>query len=258
MIHVLFCDSAAGTLRQVLRARGVSDRVVCLTEWLDWGWISSERIEDRVRWFEEQAGLDWDWLAECSQKFLAQVATDEDRMIWLAPRSAQDQCGFYWLLHRMQLPPNKMIVADYPLKGAWRGEPPLSLGELGPDHMAELLDSCPRRDWDISRFPLETWQSLMSDGAVLRIVEGGALKSAAADHFDSLIVDRCPAEWTKWYRVMGYSMADAGEAGHTVNDMFLRWRLQELIASGAIECQGTLPGWDAPVTINPAMIRRAN
>lgn len=259
MIHVLFSAPAAGTLRQLLRSRGISEQVVDLTDWLDIGSIASDRVDDRIRWFEERMPWkdNWTWAADSADKFLNAVEADDDRLIWLAPRSAHEQSGFYWYLHHTQTQPARMIVADYPLKGAWRGEPPLSLGELSPDFMAQLLDECPRAGWEAARFPFERWRTLMDDAAVLRIVENGELKSARADHYDDSLLRWCPATWTKWSRVVGDTMGHASLEGHVVDDLFLRWRLQELIDTGAVECEGELPPWDIPSGYSPALVRRA-
>jgi hypothetical protein len=154
--------------------------VIDLSEWLNIGWISSDRIEDRIEWFEERMPWksNWAWTGECINEFLEAVRSDEDRLIWLAPRSAQERSGFHWYLHQLRTPPAQMIIADFPLTGAWRGEPPLSLGELAHEPMAELLDECRRSGWDSARFPMEKWRVLMEDTAVLRIINEGDLKSA--------------------------------------------------------------------------------
>jgi Protein of unknown function/Domain of unknown function (DUF1835) len=258
VIHVLFSSSAAGTLRQLLRSRDIREKVVDLTEWLDTGWISSDCIEDRINWFQERPPWknNWDWAADCGHRFLEAVNADDARLIWLAPRSAQEQSGFFWYLHQTRMPPSRMIIADYPLRNAWRGEPPLSLGELAQDSMAQLLGECPRVAWDAVRFPIERWRTLMDDGAVLRVIENGELKSARADHYDDAILRWCPAQWTKWIRVIGDTMGHAGQDGYVIDDLFLRWRLQELISAGPIECEGELPPWDIPSTYAPAMVRR--
>jgi hypothetical protein len=52
-------------------------------------------------------------------------------------------------------------------------------------------------------------------------------------------------------------MADASLNGQVVDHWFLQWRLGELIASGAIECEGKLPAWDEGTAGNAAMVRRA-
>jgi len=254
VIHVLFSSSAAGTLRQVLKARGIADGVVDLIEWLDTGWISSD-LDDRIEWFEDRMPWkgNWAWAADCVRKFLDAVDADDDRLIWLAPQSAQEQSGLFWYLDRTRVPPKGMIIVDYPLEGAWRGQPPGSLGELGPKQMAQLLDEAPRFEWDGSRFQIGKWREFMDDGAVLRVVEDGLLKSVRPEHYDDWLLQWCPWDWTKWYRVIGDAM---GHADQPIDDLFLRWRLQELIVSGAIKCNDQLPGWDHPTAIEPAKIRR--
>jgi hypothetical protein len=260
VIHVIFSPSAAGTLRQFLRSRGIQEPVVDLTEWLDTGWISSDRVEDRTKWFEDRPPWrnNWAWAADCIHKFLGAVNVDDDRLVWLAPRSAQEQSGFYWYLHQTRTPPSRMIIADYPLRGAWRDEPPLSLGELSEDPMGQLFDECPRVKWDAVRFPIERWRTLMDDAAVLRVIENGELKSARADHYDDALLRWCPAHWTKWHRVVGDTLGHAGLDGHVVDDLFLRWRLEELIERGAIQSTSELPGWDIPTSEEPARIRRVS
>lgn len=212
-------------------------------------------MEDRLRWFEDNANLNLDWLGECRSKFLVDMSVEDEKLAWIAPTSAREQCGLFWFLHQTQVTPNKIVVADYPVKNAWRGEPPKGLGEVGPDGMAELLDDAPRPEWDISRFPIDKWRSLMDDGAVVRVVERGVLRSARSDHYDEWLLRWCPSHWTKWYRVVGDAMCHANQP---ISDLFLRWRLAHLIETGAIEVTGELPDWDKPTTMDPARIRRAN
>lgn len=209
-----------------------------------------------MQWFEERQPWadDWSWAAECVYKFLDVINSDADRIVWLAPQSASEHCGFLWYLHRTKAPPTQLIMADYPLPGAWRGEPPRALGELGQDQLSHLLDNAVRCEWDGTRFPIEKWRTLMDDGAILRVIDNGMLKSARPDHYDDWILKWCPSVWTKWHRVVGDAM---GHASQPIDDLFLRWRLQELIASGDIECDGKLPGWYTPSTTEPAKVRRA-
>jgi len=230
--------------------------VIDLTECLDIGWISSGFVEDRMQWFQDRKpwSSNWSWAAECVSKFLDAVRRDEDRLVWLAPHSAQELSGFLWYLHETRVPPKQMIVADYPLEGSWRGEPPRSLGELGVEPMGQLFDGAPRLEWDRSQFPLEAWRSLMDDGAVLRVVEGDTLRSVRPDHYDEWILGWCPPSWTKWHRVLGDAL---GRADQPIDYLFIQWRLEEMIGSGAIECDGQLPDWDQPSTNEPAKIRRA-
>lgn len=259
MIHVLFSSSAAGTLRQLLRSREIRERVVDLTEWLDWGPIASGGLQDRAQWLNQNVPTDdrdgWDWIIDHVSEFRDKIGLDADRLIWIATRSAKEQAGLYWYLDQFGSVGAKMIIADHPLAG--REEPPLGLGELSQDLMAQLLDNCTPTEWNQARLPAEKWRSLVADGALLRIVENGTLRSAPSDYFDKFLLQRSRTEWTKSLRIIGYAMGDIWDAGHSADDMFLLWRLRELIQCGALACNGELPTYPLR-SENMPMVRRAN
>src|SRR5688500_13333915 len=130
MIHVTFCSAGAGTLRQVLRAKGMRQRVVDLTDELSWGPIATDGFQDRQAWLDRHAPLGfglWDWIPESVERFRKAVATDHDRLIWIAPHSADEQAGLYWFLHNFDASDAQMIIADYPVR---TDGPPRSIGEL--------------------------------------------------------------------------------------------------------------------------------
>lgn len=244
MIHVLFSSSAAGTLRHVLRARGLRQRVIDLTESLDWGRIARDNFEDRQAWLDRNAPLDLGargWLVESVTTFRERIAADVDRLIWIAPRSAAEQAGLYWYLDQFGAAGAQMIVADLALRGSWRGEPPLTLGELQQDQMAELLDEYPRASWDASRFSADRWQELVAEDALLRIVTDGALRSAPEDYFDQFLLEHCSHSWRKWFRVVADAVGSMWDAGHRADAEFLTWRLRDLIERGEVACNGELP-----------------
>ena len=243
MIHVLFSSSAAGTLRALLRTRGSEDRVVDLVDTLDWGPISTGSCEDRADWLNRHVPngpWGWDWIADDVDEFRKSVANDPERLIWIAPRSAAEQCGLYWYLTQFGGADARMIVADYPLDG-WRGEAPDGLGVLSEEAIAELLDGCPHLPVDPVRFPADRWKTLVDENALIRIMDGGALRSAPDDFFDELLLARCPSEWTNWPRVIGYTMADSLDFGYHPCDRLLLWRLRELVQREQIVCYGELP-----------------
>ncbi len=244
MIHVLFDSSAAGTLRQLLFHRGVRQRVVDLTETLDWGPISTGIFEAREAWLDRHSPNDfggWGWIAEHVVEFRKKVAATAERLIWIAPRSATEQAGLYWYLSQFGGVGARMIVADYPLRGAWRGEPPLRLGELQQEAIAELLDEGPRVEPDTVRFPGDRWQHLMAEDALVRVVEDDVLKSAPHDYFDRFLLSHCSNMWSSWGRVVADAAVDAWDFGHSPCDTLLHWRLRELVAREVIACDSALP-----------------
>ena len=257
MIHILFSSSAAGTLRQLLYSRNSKQRVVDLSDCLDWGPIAHDNCRDREAWFNRHAPTSFcemDWLCESLKRFNDGVANDREWLIWIAPLSAAEQAGLYWFLHHFDAGRAQMIIADYPLSKAGRDEAPFSLGELDQDLQLELLDECPRVPWDQSRFPKEVWSSLINDDALLRVVIDGELRSTSDDYFDANLVRSCPLEWTKWLRVIGDAMGALWDLGHSVHDDFLIWRLRHLIHEGVIHSDGPAPRFgDEP---NQLRIRR--
>jgi Protein of unknown function/Domain of unknown function (DUF1835) len=246
MIHVMFSASAAGTLRQLLGDRAIRQRVIDLHSDLDFGPIGSGETQERTDWFNRTIPNDfggWTWFDEALHRF-NKVAADPDRLVWIAPKSAAEQCGFYWYLSRFGGSGSRMIIADFGLQHSWEGEVPRSLGSLGVEPMGELLDECSRVDWDPARFPQDRWPALMAENALLRVVIDGQVQSVAEDLFDHFLLAACPPSWTKHYRVIGEAMGHhIWKAGHNVGDHFLHWRLRELVAQGMIATESDLPNW---------------
>ena len=259
-LHILFNTSAAGTLKKVLRARGSFDEVVSLTDCLAFGPISTGNFEERSDWLDVHAPIEgnWDWLVPRAEDFLNEIsAWAGDRLVWIAPRSACEQCGVQWYFEQTEAPGRPMIIADQPIQFKKVAAVPLGLGELADEYMGDLLDHAPRREWPSERSSPDEWRRLRAEDTQLRIVEGGNLRSVVPSYFDDLILNRCTDQWQKWSRVVGWTMVDAMDQGHHAGDVLLLWRLRELVRIGQIECEGELPGRQHDPENRPnAMLRR--
>lgn len=259
MIHVFFCASAAGTFRQLLDARGLAEKVADVSEELDLGPISHGDLASREPWLNQHVPMDFgdhDWLAESEARFRKNIASDPERLIWIAPASATEQAGLYWYLSQFGGTNLKLAVADFPFSGTWNCKPPLKLGELGLEQMGQLYDECPRVPWDPSRFPENRWSVLVAENALLRVVNEGRIQSAADDYFDNFLLARCPDGWTKWLRVIAYTMGDIWDTGQSAGSDLLLWRLRSLIEDGQIACDGDPPLFGGSVS-DAVKIRRA-
>ena len=254
MIHVVFSPSAAGILRRVLGDRRSNEKVIDLTDSLDWGPINFDHLSEREDWLDRNAPLNfrerseddtsdfakWDWLASGEERFRKAVSADPQRLIWLAPRSAAEQAGLYWYLDRFGGMHAQMIIVDYPPRGAWQDEVPSRLGSLNEGQIAEFLDECPRVPWDAKRFPADRWRQLVAENTLLRVVRGGVLQSVSEDFLDQFLLANCPGEWTESFRVEGSTLGSIWDAGFDVDSAFLTWRLRELVRLGEIECESDL------------------
>ena len=238
MIHVIFCSSAAGTLRQALRSRRCRERVVDLTECLNWGLIGSENFRERAAWFDKNVpsvfSEGWGWIVEHIEDFTSSVTSDPDRTIWLDPRTARELSGLYWYLDRFGASDARMVIA--PGLQSFCG-----LGVLDMTAIGELLDNCRREHWNQVRFPESAWGHLTADHSLIRVVADGRLHSEPNDTYDHYILRRCSRVLTDWTRLVGNAMIDIFDSGHSVDDLFVRWRIGELIQLGAMVADGRLP-----------------
>ena len=258
MIHVLFDASAAGTFRELLRTRGIAEKVVFLGEQLDFGPISHGDLVDREHWLDRHVPLDYgthNWLAQSEAKFRQHIAGDQERVIWIAPASAQEQAGLYWYLSQFGDADLKMAVADFPLGRNGDGGPVLKLDELSLETMEQLYEECPRAAWGSLRFPRDRWATLVAENAFLRVVDEGQLHSAPDDHFDHFLLAHCPRRWVRWHRVLADTLGNLWKVGQSAGSDLLLWRLRTLIEDGKIACDGELPVFGGDIS-DAVKIRR--
>lgn len=244
MIHVFFSASAAGTFRHLLDARGIIEEVADISEELDFGPISNGSLAEREAWLNEHVPMDFgdhDWLSASEERFRKHIASDPDRLIWIAPASATEQSGLYWYLWQFGGYRTKLAIADYPFGGTWNSKSPLGLGELGIEPMGQLYDESPRVPWDPLRFPQDRWSTLVTENALVRAVDNGQLRSVPDDYFDSFLLARCPLEWVKWHRVIADAMGDIWNTGQSAGSDLLLWRLRMLIKDSQVACDGEPP-----------------
>ncbi len=245
MLHVVFNSSGAGSLREALWAQGLRQRVVDLTDNLDWGPIATNSFDDRQAWLDSNIPLQemgWDWIANGAREFEAKVRSDPDRLIWIAPQSASELSALYWYLDLIGGDGARMIVVDYPLQDAWCGMPPPSLGQLHADRFSDLLIDAERKPWNPVRFPENRWKALRNEASLLRIVNGDLLNSVREDYFDEHLLAQCTHKWRKCYRIIGDTMGHLWDQNHDADHLFLCWRLRVLAEQNQIESNRDIVG----------------
>ncbi|UPT62638.1 MAG: DUF1835 domain-containing protein [Hyphomonadaceae bacterium JAD_PAG50586_4] len=86
----------------------------------------------------------------------------------------------------------------------------------------------------------------------IRVLQQGAIVARPENHLDEYLLERCPLEWTKWYRPIGNAMAD-GDGQNLISDAFLSWRLRLLVEAGRVEAQGDLTPFES---LKDVLVRR--
>ena len=118
----------------VLKARSSSDRVASLGDCLAIGPVPGLDWAERIAWFDDidpaPADVGSDWMKDSADRFLADIRShDGDRLVWIAPQSACEQCGLQYYFEQFpDASPGPMVIVDGPLSLGWRNAPPIGSG----------------------------------------------------------------------------------------------------------------------------------
>ena len=216
-------------------------------------------MEERVAFFERAYPIlgGWEWLAESNDEFWNDLAeVTEERLIWLVPSSASELAAYLAYLDRFADIPAEVIRPNDYLQPHPQYGPHLGLGSMNAEQMADVFRHAPRRSIAADHDLFGRWSELVEEGAMLRVVEDGALISAPLDHYDRFILAATPSDWTKAVRVVGNALGATFDEQVRVNSDLLFSRLAALVRSGAIEAQGDVLGWTEEHRREPALVRR--
>ncbi len=170
---------------------------------------------------------------------------DEHAWMWIAPNQ-HDVCGYYWLIAQLKDYEARVFVIslnNLPFineKGAIFY--PTDLHEIPPKEFIKAKKLA--RPVTISEFELdsEEWKKLCNENSIVRILEGSKkIISKEASYYDkdiSKAISQEPQKLQKIFQTLFGKMKV-----HT-GDVFLVWRIKELINEGKLELQGDWKnGW---------------
>lgn len=135
--------------------------------------------------------------------------------------------------------------------------PPTGKLEGAPFHGPGVLAEMEGNKRALTASEVESWgksfaNQLRQSGGI-RLLHRGLCTVRPESAFDEYMLERCPLEWAKWYRVIGDAMADC-DGQNLICDAFFSWRLRLLVVAGRVEAQGDPMSSDGPKNV---LIRRA-
>jgi hypothetical protein len=170
---------------------------------------------------------------------------NEQAWIWMAPNQ-HDVCGYYWLVNQLKDFEGRIYILslnNLPFineKGSIFY--PTDLFQIPPREFIKAKKLA--RPVTTSEFELDTdeWRKLCGENAIVRILEGGKkIISKDASYYDDNILAAITKEPQKLHRI--FSTLFGKMKLHT-GDVFLVWRIKELINEGKLEMQGAWNnGW---------------
>ncbi|NTG47662.1 DUF1835 domain-containing protein [Agrobacterium rhizogenes] len=245
--HVVPGDSAAGSLRQALRATGRDDELLVFRDDLSCGPIASNEPAARVAWWRQYMELEAD---AYFLEFWQRVDVAKGRIVvWFGRHSARELAfRLAWAWHMRERSYYTVDVTG--LRISFRRKD----GSAGTILSAPAVAMIPA-DGLITLFGSETlasdqenarnqqdWKRLTGENAPFRIVTPTGLASAPLDYFDRLLLEQTSPEWRKMAYIVGNALGLSSEPYFQVGDMMLQARLVALIDQGSLIAEGD--PWD--------------
>lgn len=248
VLHIVFGESAGGTLIQALRQARRKEKIAVCPENLSFGPIDPPDAVARSAWVRNEFGFPSP--ARHAQEIAGRVnrfwtelcSANERRVIWMSRRSACEYADFLECVWRLADEPFDVVDLTDIARVSGTDEPINTMGEVPKGEISV------RGLWNLAA-PLtptareryrEIWRKLRAENAPFRVVAGDDLVSAPITFYDDWLVSCTVNQWRKVARVIGDTMKTAMTHGHIIGDLVLSGRLQVLVATGRLESQGDL------------------
>jgi Domain of unknown function (DUF1835)/Protein of unknown function len=260
MIHIVFNESEVDLMKQVIEQdETLAGEVVQIKDDFAVGPLAGIDTEEgwqaRYNWWmsllenSSYAGTntakfdDRDTVKELKEKLSANP--EEEIWIWMG-QNQHDVTGYYWLIPQLSEYAGRIMVLymnNLPFINE-KGQIfyPSWLHEIQPREFLKAKKLS--RPVTLSEFEVDPdeWRRLCEENGMVRILEGGKkIGSKDETFYDNEIVKNFTGDWQKANRVITNTLH---RMKIKTGDVFLMWRMKQLIGEGKIEVTGDLnKGW---------------
>lgn len=260
MIHIVFNESEVDLMKQVIELdETLIGEVIHIRD--DYAVGPLAGIETEEGW---QARTNW-WLelmeySHYSKSDIKEVDdretikqlknklnddTEEQLWIWMG-QNQHDVCGYYRLISELSEYQGRVMVLymnNLPFINE-KGQIfyPSWLNEIQPKEFLKAKKLA--RPVTLSEFEIDPdeWRKLCDENNLVRILEGGKkIVGKEESFYDDEIIKNLTTEWQKAWRLVGNTLH---RMKIKTGDVFIEWRIKELIKAGKIEVTGDVAkGW---------------
>jgi len=182
---------------------------------------------------------------------------DENEVLWIwAAQNKHDVSGYYWLTSQLQNWQGRVYIL-------YLNNLPF-LNEKGSIFYPQWLSQIPAKEFlkakklarlmTPSEFEVDgdEWKKLCGEGKMVRLLEGGKkLSQDNEDYYDKALAKYVYGDFAKAHRIISQFMSKEKE---TTGDVFLTWRLKQLIEPNGWELRGDIQKGTKEFDLrNPAM-----
>lgn len=260
MIHIVFNESEVQLMQQVIELdETLAGEVLLIRDDFAVGPLTGLDTEEgwnaRVEWWrnlletspygQNLAGSFDD--RQTVEAIKAKLEENETEEVWIwMGQNQHDVTGYYWLMPQLRNYQGRVMVLymnNLPFINE-KGQIfyPSWLHEIQPKEFTKAKKLC--RPITLSEFEVDPdeWKKLVEENATVRMLEGGKKIVGKEENFyDNEILKNLTPEWQKATRVLSNTL---NRMKIKTGDVFIMWRMKQLIAAGRIETMGDLAkGW---------------
>lgn len=178
-------------------------------------------------------------------KEVLEVNPDTEAWIWMG-QNQHDVMGYYWLMPQLREFQGKVMILylnNLPFINE-KGQLfyPWGIHEILPKEAVKAKRLA--RAITLSEYEVDPdeWKKLSDENAMVRTLEGGKkIANKEVDYYDSELMKNITGDWQKAWRVLSNTL---NRMKVKTGDVFIMWRMKELIAAEKIEVTGEpSKGW---------------
>jgi hypothetical protein len=258
MIHIVFNAADAVVLQQVqLLDPSLEGSVVHIMDDYAVGPLASLDTADgwqtRRNWWQSLLEIAAEYSVQDTMdmvqdkltlhQLMKELADNPDEIVWIwAAQNKHDVCGYYWCISQMAAAAGRVFILylnNLPFINEKGGIfYPNWLHQIQPKEFLKAKKLA--RPVTPSEFELDTdeWRRICADDHLVRLLEGGKKIMGKPVHFyDDALLSYVSGDFQKAHRVLQFFFSKEKE---TTGDVFLLWRLKQLVAESKLEPRGDI------------------
>jgi len=254
MIHIVFNASEVNLIKDVIKLdESLAGNVLQIKDDFAVGPLIDIEVEEgwnsRVKWWREllkSSPYENDLQTffddrETVKKITEQLDNNPGQQVWIwMGQNQHDVCGYYWFTQHFKEYHGRIQVIylnNLPFINE-KGQLfyPSWLSEIQPKELLKAKRLA--RPVTMSEFEIDPdeWRKLCAENSTVRILEGGKKIVGKEEKFyDGEILKNLTNDWQKATRVLTNTLH---RMKTKTGDVFIMWRMKELIAQGRIEALG--------------------
>ena len=263
VVHILFGDSASGSLKNALKEMGLQDeeKVISFSDLFSIGpvWQLQDKVglNQRYDWIKNHLIFDDDYMDEYQHNFndttsMIQAIPQNTKIIIWGGENSHEQTALRYVMYLLKGKNYDIVLMDTTKQYKNHFDVPdtdcypLHTGEIIPEKL-RLIYEKGRKVSPISQEQCEKlvkeWQELSSTQEVLRVWENQEIMSVEETYYDDYIINKAKKlhkerennDFMKSARLIGEVI---GYLNQYIGDEYFEYRVRHLIMNGVFEIEG--------------------